>query len=159
MTPTSRPVPSGASLHPALAPHWLVAAPRCRVAVLEALQQHVPRMPSALGPAAPGTQSAASSAAMGLRAVSDGGYAASTPIWLLAVGRGHHCTVGRCSGPAGRARAGTACMAIREGGRTFFLHIGCLTIECTGARWWPAPAVLPVAALTGCAPSPGASGP
>ena len=53
---------------------------------------------SALGPAAPGTRSAASSAAMGLWAVPDGGYAASTPIWLLAVGRGHHCTVGRCSG-------------------------------------------------------------
>ena len=62
---------------------------------------------SALGPAAPGTRSAASSAAMGLWAVPDGGYAASTPIWLLAVGRGHHCTVGRCSGwqAARRARA------------------------------------------------------
>ena len=38
---------------------------------------------SALGPAAPSTRSAASSAAMGLWAVPDGGYAASTPIWLL----------------------------------------------------------------------------
>ena len=79
---------------------------------------------SALGPAAPGTQSAAYTAAMGLRAVPDGGYAASTPIWLLAVGRGHHCTVGRCSGrqAARAARRATACMAFQEGGRTFFLH-------------------------------------
>ena len=55
---------------------------------------------SALGPAAPGTQSAAYSAAMGLRAVPDGGYAASTPIWLLAVERGHHCLAERSAGGA-----------------------------------------------------------
>ena len=74
---------------------------------------------------------------MVLRAVPDGGYAASTPIWLLAVGRGHHCTVGRCSGQqAARARA-TACMAVREGGRTFFLHLGCLTGECRSVDWSP----------------------
>eukprot|EP01047_Picozoa_sp_COSAG01_P033820 COSAG01_NODE_2506_length_7552_cov_66.389776_7_plen_268_part_00 len=53
MTPTSRPVPSGASLHPVLAPHWLVAAPRCRVAVLEALQQRMPRMPRHSAPRLP----------------------------------------------------------------------------------------------------------
>jgi hypothetical protein len=113
---------------------WSVAAPRARPP-LAGRRASLPRRrvggaaaedasdASALGPAAPGTQSAASSAAMGLRAVSDGGYAASTPIWLLAVGRGHHCTVGRCSGQqAARARA-TECMAVREGGRTFFLHM------------------------------------
>ena len=77
---------------------------------------------SALGPAAPGTQSAASSAAMGLRAVPDGGYAASTPIWLLAVGRGHHCLAERSAGGVAARRARAACMAVREGGRTFFLH-------------------------------------
>ena len=53
MTPTSRPVPSEASLHPVLAPHWLVAAPRCRVAVLEALQQRMPRMPRHAAPRLP----------------------------------------------------------------------------------------------------------
>ena len=77
---------------------------------------------SALGPAAPGTQSAAYTAAMGLRAVPDGGYAASTPIWLLAVERGHHCLAERSAGGAAARRARAACMAVREGGRTFFLH-------------------------------------
>ena len=78
---------------------------------------------SARGPAAPGTQSAAYTAAMGLRAVPDGGYAASTPIWLLAVERGHHCLAERSAGGAAARRARAACMmAVREGGRTFFLH-------------------------------------
>ena len=77
---------------------------------------------SALGPAAPGTQSAAYTAAMGLWAVPDGGYAASTPIWLLAVERGHHCLAERSAGGAAARRARAACMAVREGGRTFFLH-------------------------------------
>jgi hypothetical protein len=67
---------------------------------------------------------------MGLRAVPDGGYAASTPIWLLAVGRGHHCLAERSARGAAARRARAACRAIREGGRTFFLHIGCLTGEC-----------------------------
>ena len=53
ITPISRPVPSGVSLHPALAPHWLVAAPPCRVAVLEALQQVPRRMPRHSAPRLP----------------------------------------------------------------------------------------------------------
>ena len=53
MTPTSPPVPSRAPLHPALAPHWLVAAPRCRVAVLEAVATAPRRMPRHSAPRLP----------------------------------------------------------------------------------------------------------
>jgi hypothetical protein len=36
-----------------------------------------------------------------------------------------------------RARSTAACRAIREGGRTFFLHRGCLTGECARRRGRP----------------------
>ena len=52
VSPTEIMLP-GAPLHPALAPHWLVAAPRCRVAVLEAVATAPRRMPRHSAPRLP----------------------------------------------------------------------------------------------------------
>ena len=69
-------------------------------------------------------------AEIGVWAVARGGYAASTPNWLLAAGRGHHRSVRRSAGGAAAGHVwAAACMAVRERARTFFLHRGTVLYE------------------------------